>query len=87
MNQEHFALLEWIAVGLNLAFIILLIKEIRAAWWFGILGSLLSIAVFINSKLYSEAILYLFYVVMGFYGLYNWRQKEQALTISELKTI
>ncbi len=77
-------ILEWLAVGCNLVFIGLLIKQKRMAWWFGIVGSLLSIFLFISAKLYAEAILYLFYVVMGFYGLYNWRKSAIDLPINEV---
>lgn len=45
-------------------------------WLFGIVGSALSIFLFYHSKLYSEAILYSYYVVMGFYGFYLWSSKN-----------
>lgn len=69
---EYYAHLEWLAVGLNLAFLFLLMKEKSICWLFGILGSLLSIYLFVVAKLYSEAILYSYYVLAGFYGWYRW---------------
>ncbi len=36
----------------------------------------MGIALFIDAKLYSEAVLYLFYVVIGFYGWYHWSKKK-----------
>jgi nicotinamide mononucleotide transporter len=71
--NHFFNLLEWFSVGLNLLFVIYIIREQRIGWLFGIVGSFLSIALFIGVKLYSEAILYSYYVVMGFYGWQKWK--------------
>lgn len=67
--------IEWMAVGFNLAFVLLIIRENKWGWPFGILGSLLSIYIFIVSKYYSEAILYSYYVFMGAYGWIKWTTK------------
>lgn len=64
--------LELIAVILGLIYLILLIKEKLACWVFGILSSALSIYVFYSIQLYSEAILYLYYVIIGVYGYWLW---------------
>ncbi|NQV52579.1 MAG: nicotinamide mononucleotide transporter [Flavobacteriales bacterium] len=80
--------LEIIAVALSLAFLFLLIKEVKWCWPFGIASSALSIALFIEARLYSEAILYLFYVIIGFYGWWVWtsksNQKGTAMPIQRL---
>lgn len=60
----------------NLLFLFLVIKENIWCWLFGILGSLLSIYLFLETKLYSEAILYSYYVVMGVYGWVKWSNKK-----------
>ena len=65
------------AVIFGLAYLFFLIKQHIICWIFGIIGSLLSIFLFFNSQLYSEAILYSYYVFMGFYGFYLWNQKEE----------
>ena len=65
-------IVEWLAVGFNLAFVLLIIKENKWGWPFGIIGSFLSIYIFIESKYYSEAILYSYYVFMGVYGWIRW---------------
>lgn len=64
--------LEIIAVVLNLIYLILLMKEKIACWVFGILGSLVSISLFYSTALYSEAILYVYYVIIGIYGYRLW---------------
>ena len=58
--------------------------------FFGIIGSLLSIYLFYHSRLYSEAILYSYYVFMGFYGYHLWGRKSHdssslLLVVNELK--
>ncbi len=64
--------LEILAVLLGLAYLILMIQQNIGCWLFGILSSLISIYLFIGAKLYSEAILYSYYVLIGFYGWYVW---------------
>ena len=68
----------------TLLYIFLLMKEKIACWAFGIVGSLLGIFVLINAKLYSESILYAFYVIIGIYGWYIWatQGKEKDFLIS-----
>tara|TARA_B100000886_G_C20426260_1_gene494191 strand:- start:2524 stop:3042 length:519 start_codon:yes stop_codon:yes gene_type:complete len=66
---------------------VLLISQNILCWWFGIVGSLLSIFLFYHTKLYSEAILYTYYVLMGFYGYYSWSNNKPknnlTLAVSE----
>jgi nicotinamide mononucleotide transporter len=76
--------LEIFAVVFGLAFLYFLINQRIICWVFGIVSSLLSIFLFYHSQLYSEAILYSYYVVMGFYGFYLWNKKEENL---ELKSV
>ena len=66
---------EIIAVLLSFAYLYLLIKENKWCWWFGIASSGISIFLFIDSKLYAEAILYCYYVIIGLYGFWLWNKK------------
>jgi len=50
--------LEIIGVVLNLAFLFFLLKEKKICWLFGIVGSLVSIYLCYNTKLYSLYLLY-----------------------------
>lgn len=68
-------IVEVLATSANLVYIILLIKERIACWAFGIIGSLLSIYLFIDARLYSEAFLYLFYAVLGVWGWILWHKR------------
>ena len=68
-------IIEILATGANLLYIVFLIRENIACWSFGIVGSLLSIYLFIDARLYSEALLYLFYALMGVWGWLHWHRR------------
>lgn len=76
-------ILEILGIGLTLAYSVGLMFQKIWGWPLGILGSLVSIFLFVDVKLYSEAILYGFYVLFGFYGWHNWanRGKENELKV------
>ena len=71
-------IIELMATGASLLYIVLLIRERVSCWPFGIAGSLLSIYLFIDTRLYSEAILYAFYVGMGIWGWARWSARANA---------
>ncbi|MDZ7784813.1 MAG: nicotinamide riboside transporter PnuC [Halioglobus sp.] len=68
-------LLEILATAANLLFILLLIREDIRCWFFGITGSLLSVLLFIHVRLYFEAVLYVFYALMGCWGWLRWHRR------------
>lgn len=72
MDFSFLTLIELFATVFGFTYLILLIKENKWCWYFGIISSLLSIYLFYVGKLYSEAILYVYYVIIGFYGLWLW---------------
>lgn len=74
-NLSTALLVEILATTANLVFIILLIREKILCWVFGIAGSALSIYLFIDARLYSEAFLYLFYALMGVWGWIRWHRQ------------
>jgi len=67
-------IIEILATCANLVYIVLLIREKIACWAFGIVGCLLSIYLFIDVHLYSEAFLYFFYSIMGVWGWLRWHR-------------
>lgn len=69
--------IEITSVIFNLLYLYFIIKEKKICWIFGIIGSILSIVLFYKTKLYSESILYLYYVVIGFYGYYLWDKRDR----------
>ncbi|MCB1843448.1 MAG: nicotinamide mononucleotide transporter [Halioglobus sp.] len=74
-NLTASTLVEIVATAANLAYIVLLIRERILCWSFGIAGSLLSVWLFLDARLYSEALLYLFYAVMGVWGWLRWHRR------------
>ncbi len=74
MDIAAISWLEWCAVVFNLVYLILLIQRSVWCWPFGIAGSAASIGLFLGGQLYSEALLYSFYVVIGIYGWIQWAQ-------------
>ncbi len=73
--QMHWA--EVGAVMAGLIYVLLAAREQIWCWFFGIVGSALSIYLFVESKLYAEAFLYLYYVLAGFYGWYAWSHARE----------
>jgi nicotinamide mononucleotide transporter len=71
--QQHY--IEVIAVITGLLFVVFTIKENPLLWLFGIVSSGLYIWVFLQSGIYAYSLLYLYYVVIGFYGWYTWTRK------------
>ncbi|MDX1732743.1 MAG: nicotinamide riboside transporter PnuC [Halioglobus sp.] len=68
---------EVLATLANLAYIVFLIRERIVCWSFGIAGSLLSVYLFLDARLYSESVLYVFYAVMGVWGWLRWHRREE----------
>jgi nicotinamide mononucleotide transporter len=74
--------LELISVVFDLVFLVLLIKEQKQCWIYGIIGSLLGAYVIYQNGYYSETLLYLFYAAVGGYGYYYWdKHAKQKFTI------
>ncbi len=79
--------IEIAATVFSLIYLFLLMKENIWCWFFAIISSALSIYLFINAKLYSEAFLYFTFILFGLYGWYKWSNKTNTntnLTVSKL---
>jgi nicotinamide mononucleotide transporter len=70
-------ILEIVSVIFNVIFLILLTKEIKQCWIYGIIGSLVGAYVIYKNGYYSESILYVFYAVVGIYGYKYWDSQSQ----------
>ena len=77
MNIDIMFLIEMIAVGFNLLYVILAALQKKSCWIFGGIGCLLSVWLFYKAKLPSEAFLYFFYFVMAVIGFFNWIKNDQ----------
>lgn len=71
---------ELIAFLFTLIGVYLSARNQATGWIFGIIGSVLYVPVFFGEMLYAEAALQIFYVCVGFYGMWNWLRIEKAYT-------
>lgn len=67
---------EAVAVGCGLLYLILLVREHVACWAFGIAASLITVFLYVDKKLYLEAILNVYYVLAGVYGWWYWSKRK-----------
>lgn len=84
MNTD--LLIEITGTVLSLIYLFLLVKENIWCWLFSILSALFFIYSFIGVKLYSEAILYSFFILFSIYGWYKWAAKEKGEPLA-IKTL
>jgi len=70
--QQHFT--EIIAVIAGLLYIFFAIKGNILLWLFGIVSSALYVEIFLHAGIYAYALLYIYYVLIGIYGWYNWQR-------------
>lgn len=81
--------LEHAAVVCGLANIYLTVRQNIWSWAFGVVMVSLYIYIFYNAKLYSDAILNVFFLVMQFYGWYQWTRGPvvHAVSLSPIKKL
>ena len=79
-------LLEIVAVIFGVLYTVLMAQNKISCWIFGIIGSLLSVYLFIEyAKLYAEAVLYVFYVFAGIYGWMQWKNQKDLTEVYQQK--
>jgi nicotinamide mononucleotide transporter len=64
--------IEWLIFSTALLYILLVAFENSWGWFFGIVASVLSVYLCYTGKLFLESGLNVFYVIIGFYGWYQW---------------
>jgi len=79
-------LVEITGTVLSLIYLFLLVKENIWCWLFSILSAIFFIYSFISVKLYSEAILYSFFILFSIYGWYKWSANEKGEVLA-IKTL
>ena len=81
-------LLEIVAVIFGVFYTVLMAQNKISCWIFGILGSLLSVYLFVEyAKLYAEAVLYVFYVFAGIYGWVMWEKQKKIEEVYQQKLL
>lgn len=66
----------WIATVTAVIYVILAAKEKTLCWPFGIISSLFSVVVYLESDLPFESLLNVFYIFAGVYGWRKWSRKN-----------
>ncbi len=74
--------LESIAVIFSLIYVFLAAKKNIYCWFAAIISVCLYIYICYNTKLYAETGLQIFYLLMAFYGYYNWKQEKSESMLS-----
>jgi len=77
LESHYLKIFEWLATISGFIYIYYTIREDTRLWIYGIISSALFIWVFFKSLLYANSILYIYYVIIGFYGWYSWSQSEK----------
>ncbi len=72
------SLLEWGAVFFNVLYVVLAARRHIACWPAGIIGVVLAFLVYIPARLYSDAVLQVFYLVLSVYGWWQWSNGRRA---------
>ncbi|HET7462290.1 MAG TPA: nicotinamide riboside transporter PnuC [Longimicrobium sp.] len=63
---------EWIAVVFGIASVYLSVRENVWSWPTGIINVSMYVVIFLEAKLYADMGLQVFYIVISFYGWWNW---------------
>ncbi|SEA34582.1 nicotinamide mononucleotide transporter [Arachidicoccus rhizosphaerae] len=77
--MDLFQWIEYTSVAFGLLYVIFIIRQHILCWICGIIGSALYICSCIHAKIYLEAGLNFYYVIMGFYGWYHWIHAKKQL--------
>lgn len=84
LSEQSLFLFDITASAFGLAYIILATKQNNWCWPAAFISSSLYILLFISSKLYFDAVLNGYYVIMAVYGFWSWNKssKETILKVN-----
>jgi len=69
---NYLEIIEWCALFAGIAYVILIARKLIFAWPFAILGASCTLFLCFQNQLYLEALLSMFYIVMGIWGWLHW---------------
>jgi nicotinamide mononucleotide transporter len=69
--------IEIIGALFSITYSLLLMREKPIGWFFGIASSLLGIVLFLESKIYAQALISIYYAGIGVYGWLYWKKAQQ----------
>jgi nicotinamide mononucleotide transporter len=77
LEMHYIKIFEWLATITGFLYIYYTIREDIRLWIYGIISSALFVWVFFKSSIYANSLLYIYYVIIGFYGWYTWSRSEK----------
>ncbi len=80
---DAFQIIELIAVFFGIVNVYLLTRQNIWAWPAGIIMTSIYVYIFFSSRLYSDFILNIIYVLLNLYGWWYWSQKDKSLSPKE----
>jgi nicotinamide mononucleotide transporter len=89
-SLKNMPAIDWVATLTAIAYIFFAAREQIICWYFGIIScGLWAYSSFFNYELYLDAILNVFYVIMAFVGIYQWKygaKDKKTLNITKMDT-
>lgn len=76
-----FGWVQWLAFVFNVLYVILAAREQIWCWFFGFIGVSLLLVIYLEARLYSDALLQVFYQGMAVYGWITWSARKEKKTI------
>jgi len=70
-------ILEIIGALCSIIYSLLLMKEKKSGWWFGIASSCIGTVLFFQTKLYAQACISIYFAFVGIYGWWYWNKAEK----------
>ena len=78
--------LEGLSTLFAIIYLVLAIKQNIWCWFFGIISTVIFFYLMLQGKLYMEAVLQIFYIIISFYGIWKWKNGDtNSGTNSQLK--
>ena len=68
---------QWLAFGLNLAYVVLAGRGNIWCWFFGFFGTIFQFVVCVDADLKSDAALQVYYAFSALYGWYSWQERNE----------
>lgn len=68
---------QWLAFGLNLAYVVLAGRGNIWCWFFGFFGTIFQFVVCVDAELKSDAALQVYYAFSAIYGWYSWQERNE----------
>ena len=82
----NWSIIESVAVFFSILYVILALKESIWCWGAATISVILYIYICYTAQLYPETGLQVFYLLMAFYGYYQWNKNDSTLKIQQWTT-